>query len=265
MATIPAIALAVQYAAGVPLSGCQQLRRNLVTKTHHKTIMAAKSNPAVRYETGVLVSTPCQLLDRNRESSKRVKTIMAAYPIQFATDVPESTDCNLRNFSGGELKLDDKTFWEGLDMNAKDLPRQILDKGTPKFKHDAFGGSVIGSSGGLEYVFGGGEYKWIIAWSNSKNELNKVYTKIFKGDVVGWNEIRESLAKSDDESSCNEFGYSSDVVIDQTSSTPIMTATLSKANPETEAPAEPTTVEPPAEPTTVEPPAEPTTVEPSAP
>ncbi|KAK6228524.1 hypothetical protein SCA6_000864 [Theobroma cacao] len=256
MAANPAL-LAVQYAVGVPVSAsrCQQLRRNLVTKTHHKTIMAAKSNPAVRYETGVLVSTPCQVLDRNRESSKRDKTIMAAYPIQFATDVPESTDCNLRNFSGAELKLDDKTFWEGFDLAAKDLPRQIRDKGTPMFKHNAFGGSVIGSSGGLEYVFGGGEYKWIIAWSNSKNELNKVYTKIFKGEVVGWNAIRESLAKSDDKSICNEFGYSSNAVIDQTSSMPIMTVTLSKANPETEPPAEPTTVEPPAEPTTVEPPA----------
>ncbi|KAK6233677.1 hypothetical protein QUC31_006083 [Theobroma cacao] len=234
MAANPAL-LAVQYAVGVPVSAsrCQQLRRNLVTKTHHKTIMAAKSNPAVRYETGVLVSTPCQVLDRNRESSKRDKTIMVAYPIQFATDVPESTDCNLRNFSGAELKLDDKTFWEGFDLAAKDLPRQIRDKGTPMFKHNAFGGSVIGSSGGLEYV----------------------YTKIFKGEVVGWNAIRESLAKSDDKSICNEFGYSSNAVIDQTSSMPIMTVTLSKANPETEPPAEPTTVEPPAEPTTVEPPA----------
>ncbi|KAK6228522.1 hypothetical protein SCA6_000862 [Theobroma cacao] len=59
----------------------------------------------------------------------------------------------------------------------------------------------------------------------------EVYTKIFKDEVVGWNAIRERFAKSDDESSCNEFGYSSDVVIDQTSSTPIMTATLSKEKP----------------------------------
>ncbi|KAK6271297.1 hypothetical protein POUND7_008395 [Theobroma cacao] len=241
MAANPAVALAAQRATVVPVSMCQQLRRNVVTKTHETKIMAAKSNPVVQYEAGLLTSTPRQGLHRNRVSSKRDKTVMAAYPvtIQFATDIPECTECKLENLSGQVLRLDDKTFWEG---SILDLPREIIDKA--EFTHIADAkGSVIGSVGALVYVIGDGTSKWIIAGSNSKNDLNKVYTKIFKDEVVGWNAIRESLAKSDDESSCNEFGYSSDVVIDQTSSTPIMTVTLSKANPETESPAEAKTEE----------------------
>ncbi|KAK6228520.1 hypothetical protein SCA6_000860 [Theobroma cacao] len=159
MAANPAVASAVQHATGVPVSRCQQLRRNLVTKTHKTKIMAAKSNPVVHYEAGVLTSTPCQGLHRNRPVT-----------IQFATDIPECTECKLANLSGKVLRMDDKTFWEG---SIPDLPREIIDKA--EFTHIADAkGSAIGSVGTLVYVIGDGTSKWIIAWTNSKNDLNKL-------------------------------------------------------------------------------------------
>ncbi|XVF82703.1 hypothetical protein PTKIN_Ptkin16aG0070400 [Pterospermum kingtungense] len=88
-------------------------------------------------------------------------------------DTPVYTEFELENFSGALLKLDDKTIWEG--SRAIYPPKDIPGRGASAFKQEAdYGGPVIGSIGGLEYIFGDGKYKWIIAWSNPKNELNKV-------------------------------------------------------------------------------------------
>ncbi|EOY19504.1 Uncharacterized protein TCM_044620 [Theobroma cacao] len=220
MAANPAVALAAQRATVVPVSMCQQLRRNVVTKTHETKIMAAKSNPVVQYEAGLLTSTPRQGLHRNRVSSKRDKTVMAAYPvtIQFATDIPECTECKLENLSGQVLRLDDKTFWEG---SILDLPREIIDKA--EFTHIADAkGSVIGSVGALVYVIGDGTSKWIIAGSNSKNDLNKVYTEMVSYDVVDWDRIKESTDKCGNTVHIENLGFSSDVEIDQTNAKPTM-------------------------------------------
>ncbi|XVF82558.1 hypothetical protein PTKIN_Ptkin16aG0059100 [Pterospermum kingtungense] len=220
---------ALQYAAGVPAPGCQ-LRRNLVTKPHKTTIMAAI--PAMKIEATVLVCTLHPLRPSSYRQkpfvTKRDKTIVAAYPelrIDIVPGVPIYTNVELKNSSGLELKLDDKVFWAG--PRAVDLPKNISIGETFEFKHEA---DSQGSIGALEYVFGEREkYKWVIAWSNAKDALNKVYTEILKDDA-DWNEIKESLSKSTE--TCEFIGpkhqipYSSKVEIDRTSAKPTMKATL---------------------------------------
>ena len=168
--------LAIQCATGVPVPRCH-LRRNLVTKTHNPTFKAA--NPAVQYEAAALSSGSSQL-HRNLVS-KRDKTITAAFPIniQYTTDIPEYTKIIIENFSGEDLKLDlklediAKSIWEGARYRV--FPEEIKSQGRRKFEHISARATVKGSVVGLQYLFGkGDEFKWIIAWSNKKNEVNKV-------------------------------------------------------------------------------------------
>ncbi|XVF00144.1 hypothetical protein REPUB_Repub03eG0259800 [Reevesia pubescens] len=171
--------LAVQYAAGLSVPRFQ-LRRNLVTKTHKTTIMAA--NPAMQCEASDLVSIP-------------------------------------------DLTLDDKIFWAG--GRSVKPPRVIHCYCKPfGFKQDA---DSEGSIGAVEYVFPGDEYKWIIAWSNPKNDLNKVYTQILPHDA-DWIEIRENLNKSGQISIFDGYKhnvpFSSVVEIDRTRPKPTMTANI---------------------------------------
>ncbi|EOY19508.1 Uncharacterized protein TCM_044628 [Theobroma cacao] len=229
MAAIPAVSLALQHAPGVPVSGCQ-LRRNLVvTRTHNTSIMAAKSNPAVQYEAGVLVSTPCQL-DRNWGSTKREKTIVAAFPapVEYSTGVPVQTDVKLTNSSDANLKLDDVNFWEG-SLEDDKVPKDIESSQELEFSHPA---DAKGSVGGLEYKFGE-NLKWIVAWSNSKNDSNKVYAQIVdQNSTVRWAQIKEALDKSGSTFDTGEqFGYSSSVEIHPTSATPKMTVTFANGKP----------------------------------
>ncbi|XVF82167.1 hypothetical protein PTKIN_Ptkin16aG0023200 [Pterospermum kingtungense] len=219
--------LAIQCATGVPPPRCH-LPRNLVTKTPNNAIIAASAYPVVKYEAGnFLVSTPTQL-HRNLVS-KRDKTMVAAYPvkIEFTTDTPVSTECFLENTSGEVLKLDDKTIWEG--SRAVDFPKDIPGVGVGEFKQEAdYGGPVIGSVGGLEYIFGDGKYKWIIAWSNPKNEINKVYTEILEDDVVNWDQIKHGLEKSRDKCEVVKASFKSEIEIDPTSATAKVKATLKR-------------------------------------
>ncbi|XWS08225.1 hypothetical protein CRYUN_Cryun41cG0061400 [Craigia yunnanensis] len=215
--------LAVQYSAAVPVPRCQ-IRRNLVTKTLKTTIMAV--NPAIQHEASVLVSTPPKL--RRFSVTKRDKTIVAAYPelkIDITPGVPVCTYGELKNTSGYNLTLDDDFFWAGPE--PEDVPKDIENEKPGKFTQQADSGGSIGS---LEYVFGEGEkLKWVIAWSNAKNDLNKVYTQILKGRA-NWNEIKQSLDKATEKDSSEfkdgEIQYSSTVEIDRTSATPTMKATL---------------------------------------
>ncbi|XP_022748127.1 uncharacterized protein LOC111297757 [Durio zibethinus] len=182
--------------------------------------------PAVQFEAGALVSTPSQL--QRNSATKRDKTVVAAYPIsiKFSTDIPEYTECILENFSEEDLHLDDRIIWEG--SKSKHFPTEIPKGEMREFKHEAdFGCPVVGSVVGLEYVFGeGNKYKWIIAWSNSKNELNKVYTEIIEDEVADWDKIKLSLEKSGQHSVAEKHQFLSEIVIDPTSATPTMKATF---------------------------------------
>ncbi|XVF82515.1 hypothetical protein PTKIN_Ptkin16aG0055400 [Pterospermum kingtungense] len=218
---------ALQYAAGISVPGCQ-LRRNLVTKSLKTTIMA--SNPAMPSETNALVSMPPQL-QRNSVCTRRNKTVVAAYPdlqIEVKTiitpGVPEYTNIVIENHGCGSepLKLDDKNFWEGSQYATP--PKLILRGQSRRFVHRAGSG---GSIGALEYIFPEDKYKLIIAWSNAKDDLNKVYTVILRDDA-NWHEIKGRLDISGHRSAFNGLKhgipYSSKVEIHKTSPTPTLKA-----------------------------------------
>ncbi|XWS75298.1 hypothetical protein CRYUN_Cryun01aG0074500 [Craigia yunnanensis] len=198
------------------------LRRNLVTKTHNPTFKAA--NPVVQYEACALASSPSQL--HRNWASKRDKTFIATYPIniEYSTGIPEYTEIIIETFSDQVLKLDHNTFWKGSRANF--FEKAIPNDTVRRFTHQADSGEeIIGSVGGLEYLIGE-NIKWIIAWSNTKNEINKVYTQILQDEVVNWNEIKDNLDKSGPHYKIVKSHYSSDIVIDPASATPTVQATV---------------------------------------
>ncbi|TYI29408.1 hypothetical protein ES332_A05G314700v1 [Gossypium tomentosum] len=223
--------IALPYAAGIPAPACQQRRRSMVIKAQKTSIMA--NPPAVQHceQASGFGSIPRHPLTQPSFSTKRNNTmVVGAYPdlkLEITPGIPVYTDGRLENFSGELLKLDDKIFWEG--PRPEYLDKEIEDGNTGCFLQKADSG---GSIGGLEYVFPGDEYKWVIAWSNARNDLNKVYTVIHRDDV-DWNEIKQSLDASGQESIFNglnhDIPYSSVALIDKTSPTPTIVAVLLKA------------------------------------
>ncbi|XP_022764681.1 23 kDa jasmonate-induced protein-like [Durio zibethinus] len=216
--------LAIQFVAGVPAPRCH-LRRNLVTKTPETTIMAV--NPALQHEASVLVSPPCQL-HRNSVSTKRNKTTVAAYPKVIdivSAGIPFSTLGELSNLSGQTVSLDDKDIWEG--YRSGNFPKSIITGEVGEFQHSAeSAGKIIGSVGALAYKLDE-KIKWIIAWSNPQNELNKVYTEILE-ETADWEQIKTSLEQDGQAKYTDtKFGYLSEVEIDPISGTPTMKAKLS--------------------------------------
>lgn len=164
----------LHYAAGIPVAGCQ-LRRSLV-----KTTIKASNIPSMPSETSAfgLVSKPLPpQLQRNSVCTRRNKTIVAAYPdlkIEVTTiitpGVPEYTAIEFQNISCQTIKLDDKYFWAG--AQEPKIPKEIEGWHVGRFEHRA---GSDGSIGAVEYVFPGDAYKLIVAWSNAKDDLNKVY------------------------------------------------------------------------------------------
>ncbi|XVE68458.1 hypothetical protein DITRI_Ditri09bG0070200 [Diplodiscus trichospermus] len=217
--------LAVQYAAGIPAPR-RQLRRKLATQKYGSTVIAA--NPAVQYEAIDLVSAPSRL--SRRSVTKRDKIIVAAYPgtAEIPTSgYPEHTDCHLVNESDKELTLDGLDFWLGSKV-VDELEKEIISaKGTFDFKHLAdTSDSVMGSSGYVAYQIEG-NLRWVIAWRNSTNESNKVYTQIIKGRA-DWDKVKANVNGSRHKSHFEDpnIDYTSEAVIDRTSAKPKLTAKL---------------------------------------
>ncbi|KAH1064486.1 hypothetical protein J1N35_029473 [Gossypium stocksii] len=223
--------LALTYAVGIPAPACQQRRRSMVIKAQKTSVMA---NPlAVQHceKASGFRSIPRHPLTHPSFSTRRNNTmVVGAYPdlkLEVIPGIPVYTAGQLENISGELIKLDDKIFWEG--PRPEYLDKEIQDGNTGYFVQKADSG---GSIGGLEYVFSEAKYKWVIAWSNGRNDLNKVYTMILRDDA-DWTEIKQSLDASGQESIFNgldyDIPYSSTVVIDKTSPTPKMGAVLQKA------------------------------------
>ncbi|XVF00127.1 hypothetical protein REPUB_Repub03eG0258200 [Reevesia pubescens] len=217
-------ALAAQYAAGVPLQKWCQIRRNMVTKSH-KTIMAA--NPAVKHEASLLVSTtPESPLHRNLSTKRDQSWIVAVAgnpAVVFSTGIPVYTHLQLWNHSGQYITIDSFNYWHGYG----EAPKVIQDTQAGNFQVNA---DPAGSIGGVVYDLAG-KLKWIVAWSNAENQPNKAYTQIIEETIpVNWADIYANLGKSGNQFSVsNVIGYSAEVVIDQTSPTPNLTATLRPA------------------------------------
>ncbi|MFQ6640248.1 hypothetical protein Gotur_016738 [Gossypium turneri] len=223
--------LTLPYAAGISAPACQQRQRSMVIKAQKTSIKA--NPPAVQHceKASGFGSIPRHPLTQPSFSTRRKNTmVVGAYPdlkIEVTPGIPVYTAGQLENFSGELMKLDDKIFWNG--PRPEKLDKEIKDEHTCFFLQKADSG---GSIGGLEYVFPGDKYKWLIAWSNARNDLNKVYTVILPDDA-DWTEIKQSLDASGQESIFNGLNYgipySSIVVIDKTSPTPTMVAVLLKA------------------------------------
>ncbi|XVF82516.1 hypothetical protein PTKIN_Ptkin16aG0055500 [Pterospermum kingtungense] len=175
-------------------------------------------------------------LQRNSVCSRRNKTVVAAYPdlkIEvkniMAPGVPEYTKVVIENYGCGSepLKLDDKNFWEGSQYATP--PKVILRGQSRRFVHRAGSG---GSIGALEYIFPEDKYKLIIAWSNAKDDLNKVYTVILRDDA-NWHEIKERLDISGHRSifdgEKHNIPFSSLVEIHKTSPAPTLKAKVRHA------------------------------------
>ncbi|MBA0837585.1 hypothetical protein Goarm_009731 [Gossypium armourianum] len=223
--------LTLPYAAGIPAPACQQRHRSMVIKAQKTNIMA--NPPAVQHceKASGFGSIPRHPLTQPSFSTRRNNTmVVGAYPdlkLEVIPGIPVYTKGRLENFSGELMTLDDKTIWEG--HRPEKLDKKIEDGQIGFLLQKADSG---GSIGGLEYVFPGDEYKWVIAWSNARNDLNKVYTVILR-DAADWTEIKQSLDASGQESIFighkHGIPYSSVVVIDKTSPTPTMVAALLKA------------------------------------
>ncbi|KAK8630163.1 hypothetical protein V6N13_078969 [Hibiscus sabdariffa] len=206
MAAINPVA-AAKLSAGV--------HRNPATKS--RKTMEVATNPAVKNGAASVISTPAQfpLLHRNSVPRSLDTRIMAANPEVISpenlTGVQFFTECQFRNFSGQNLKLEDFMYWHGYG----DLPDTISqNQPTVEFKH--FGDS----NGSVSYLVGD-KVRWIIAWSNSGEEmlkLNKVYSEISEVSERGvdWDSIREALDQSVSEYNARNFGFSAHLWIDPT-------------------------------------------------
>ncbi|MBA0880631.1 hypothetical protein Goshw_021650 [Gossypium schwendimanii] len=223
--------LTLPYAAGIPAPACQQRHRSMVIKAQKTSIMA--NPPAVQHceKASGFGSIPRHPLTQPSFSTRRNNTmVVGAYPdlkLEVIPGIPIYTDGRLENHSGELMKLDNKIFWAG--PRPEYVDKEIKHGHTGLFLQKA---NSEGSIGGLEYIFPGDEYKWVIAWSNARNDLNKVYTVILRDDA-DWTEIKQSLDVSGQESIFNglnyDIPYSSVVVIDKTSPTPTVVAALLKA------------------------------------
>ena len=89
---------------------------------------------------------------------------------QLSSGVPVYTQCQLQNHAGHKqyLTLDTSCNWYG----SMDPPKTIQDQRAADFQQDADVHGK-GSIGGVAYVLGD-KLKWIVAWSNTRNLLNKV-------------------------------------------------------------------------------------------
>ncbi|EOY19732.1 hypothetical protein QUC31_005977 [Theobroma cacao] len=144
---------------------------------------------------------------------------------QFKSGVPVYTQCQLQNHAGKKqyVTLDCQKDWHG----SGDPPKTIQDQTSADFKHNA---DSTGSIGGVAFVLSN-EIKWVVAWSNKEQQSNKVYTQILKGgDEVDWNQIKDNLDQSSNQSSdLDKYGYSSEAVIDKDNPAPSLQATLRPA------------------------------------
>ncbi|KAK8977650.1 hypothetical protein V6N11_013433 [Hibiscus sabdariffa] len=201
--------------------------------TKSRKTMEVATNPAVKNGAASVLSTPAQfpLLHRNSVPRSLDTRIMAANPEVMSpenlTGVQFFTECQFGNFSGQNLKLEDFMYWHGYG----DLPETISqNQPMVEFKH--FGDSN-GSVGAVSYLVGD-KVRWIIAWSNSGEDmlkLNKVYSEISEVSERGvdWDSIREALDQSVSKYNARNFGFSADLWIDPTTNTPAMTATLNSS------------------------------------
>ncbi|KAK8509507.1 hypothetical protein V6N11_055211 [Hibiscus sabdariffa] len=92
----------------------------------------------------------------------------------------------LENKLSNDLNLSDRKDWFGSGTYLPVVPA----KGSADFKQDA--DSQAGcSKGGVVYTLQNG-IKWVVAWSNMKNERNKVYYDTTDTDIH-WSTVESSL------------------------------------------------------------------------
>ncbi|KAK8482437.1 hypothetical protein V6N11_044813 [Hibiscus sabdariffa] len=135
------------------------------------------------------------------------------------------TDLILVNNTGDSLALYDKVDWYG----SANLPSVIQRRTPEKIKHQA--DSQTGcSKGGVVYTIRK-NIRWLVAWSNMKDEDNKVYTEIIQNDfTINWS-IYESLLDTSDSTAdpVNKFKNSASAEIEPSSIAPVLKAALKLA------------------------------------
>ncbi|KAK8991981.1 hypothetical protein V6N11_044874 [Hibiscus sabdariffa] len=144
----------------------------------------------------------------------------------MATNVSSSwgpahhTDVTLQNKSNVNLSLSSQKDWYGSEQPPKDIDAN--SSASFLSVADVKTGS---SKGGVVYTVTG-KIKWVVAWSNMKDESNKVYIDITDTDV-DWPTVELFLDNSTfDPSPVSNLGYSATAMIHPDSPTPLLIAKL---------------------------------------
>ncbi|KAK8999091.1 hypothetical protein V6N11_070269 [Hibiscus sabdariffa] len=133
------------------------------------------------------------------------------------------TDVTLANATYEILTLSEIHNWYGTDANYPHVIPPLLPG---KIKH--YSDPLTGcSKGGVVYTVRN-NIKWLIVWSNMRDEDNKVYIDIVAPGVeIDWDSYRKLLDKSSPiPAPVYKYQYTTMATIDPSSVTPLMMATL---------------------------------------
>ncbi|KAK8482435.1 hypothetical protein V6N11_044815 [Hibiscus sabdariffa] len=135
------------------------------------------------------------------------------------------TDVTLNNSSDDNLALYDKVDWYGSANHPIIIPAQQPDK----IKHQADPQTGC-SEGGVAYTVRK-NIRWVVAWSNMKDEDNKVYIDIIKTeDKIDWS-FYQSLLKTSESIAepVNKYKNTARAKIEPSSTAPDLRAILHPA------------------------------------
>ncbi|XP_039031862.1 uncharacterized protein LOC120166697 [Hibiscus syriacus] len=134
-----------------------------------------------------------------------------------------STEVYLNNQTDQDFSTFDKKDWYGSGNQPLNVPAHQ----TRYFQHLA--DSNVGSSiGGTVFVIKQ-NIKWVVAWRNGVNEVNKVYTEITTDSPINWDNINVQLKKATNSAAASNLGFKSSLEIDPTSVKPNLDAKLEEA------------------------------------
>ncbi|KAL4387109.1 hypothetical protein GQ457_09G027120 [Hibiscus cannabinus] len=131
----------------------------------------------------------------------------------------------LENWSNHYLTFHDRHNWHG----SYNFPLGVSPRSSENIKHLA-DPRTGDSKGGVAYTIGK-NIIWVVAWSNMKDEGNKVYIDVVEADGrIDWG-VYESLldASSPRPDAVNKHGSMAVANIDPSSVTPLLKATLTAA------------------------------------
>ncbi|XP_039024956.1 uncharacterized protein LOC120158093 [Hibiscus syriacus] len=115
----------------------------------------------------------------------------------------QSTQVYLYNRADQELSMYDRKYWHG----AGNLPRNFKPQTTGYFQHSTYS-DAENPVAAVVYVVKKG-IMWLVAWKNTSDETNKVYSEITNDFHINWEKIKEKLENGCNHAEVTALGYKS--------------------------------------------------------